>query len=178
MLAEGISRTLISEEEVTKIVRRLGAEITEEYADKEGELLVVGILKGAFVFMADLIRTIHRPLRVDFMIASSYGDSTVSSGQVRIDREPGESVTGRHVLLVEDIVDTGITLHRVRQLVGSKAPQSLKICAFLNKPSRRVENVNIDFCGRNIPDEFVCGYGLDYDQKYRNLPYVGILGKA
>ncbi len=175
MLEEGISKILVSEEEISEIVKRLGAEITKEYRDTGGELLVVGLLKGSFVFMADLIRAIQCPLRVDFMTVSSYGEETVSSGDVKIERDIGEPITDKHVLMVEDIVDTGKTLHRVLKLIESRNPRSLKVCSFLNKPSRRIDEVRVDFCGREIPDEFVCGYGLDYAQKYRNLPYVGVL---
>ncbi len=177
MFEEGITDILVPEEEISAIVKRLGLEITEEYAKEGGKLLVVGLLKGSFVFTADLIRQIRYPLVVDFMTVSSYGDGTVSSGIVRIDQDIGETVEGKHILLVEDIIDTGRTLHRVLQIIHDRKPRSLKTCTFLSKPSRRTDEVPIDFCGLDIPDEFVCGYGLDYAQKYRNLPYVGVLGE-
>lgn len=175
MLEKGISKVLISENEIEKIVERLGSEITERYSEEEGDLLVVGLLKGSFVFMADLIRQIRLPLQVDFMTVSSYGSSTISSGEVRIDKDLRGPVEGRNVLMVEDIIDTGRTLSRVLELIESRKPRSLHTCTFVDKPSRRVEEVEISFCGMQIPDEFVCGYGLDFDQRYRNLPYVGVL---
>ncbi len=175
MLEKGISEVLIPEDEIARIVQHLGSEITQNYSEEGGELLVVGLLKGSFVFMADLIRQIRYPLTVDFMTVSSYGDGTESSGNIRIDNDLSDPVEGKHVLMVEDIIDTGKTLHRVLGILRDRNPRSLKICTFLNKPSRRIDEVPIDFCGREIPDEFVCGYGLDFAQKYRNLPCVGIL---
>lgn len=173
----GITKRLIEEEEIAAIVNRLGGQITAHYRAKEGELVVIGLLRGSFVFMADLVRRINYPLVVDFMAVSSYGDGTISTGDVKIVMDLDESIEGRHVLLVEDIVDTGTTFAKVIRMLGNRNPASLKVCTFLNKPSRRRHDVPIDFCGKDIPDEFVCGYGLDYAQKYRNLPYVGILGK-
>ncbi len=125
--------------------------------------------------MADLIRQIKVPLIVDFMTVSSYGDGTVSTGDVKIIMDLDDSIEGRDVLLVEDIVDTGNTFKKVIRMLGNRNPKSLRTCTFLSKPSRRVVDVSVDFCGREVPDEFVCGYGLDYDQKFRELPYVGIL---
>lgn len=171
----GISKQLISKEEIRKTVERMGAEITEFYQQQGGELIVVGLLKGSFVFMADLIREIRYPLSVDFMTVASYGAGTVSSGEVKILMDLDEPVEGKHVLLVEDIIDTGNTFHTVIGLIQGRKPQSLSVCTLLNKPSRREVEVPIDFCGMDIPDEFVCGYGLDYAEKYRNLPYVGVL---
>jgi hypoxanthine phosphoribosyltransferase len=171
----GITKILISEEEIRKIVDELGREITQHYHETGGELVVVGLLRGSFVFMADLIRRIHYPLVVDFMAVSSYGDGTTSSGDVKIIMDLNQSIEGKHILLVEDIIDTGKTFRKVIRMMGNRSPGSVKICTFLNKPSRRVADVPIDFCGMDIPDEFVCGYGLDYAQKYRNLPYVGVL---
>jgi hypoxanthine phosphoribosyltransferase len=177
MPVEGrIVRILISEEEIQAMVKSLGAEITRHYQRTGGDLLVVGLLKGAFVFMADLIRTIDYPLSVDFLAVSSYSDSTLSSGEVRLRMDMQGSVRGRHVLLVEDIVDTGHTFHKVAGMLAGRDPASLKTCALLSKPSRREVDVAIDFCGRDIPDEFVCGYGLDYAEQFRNLPYIGVLG--
>jgi hypoxanthine phosphoribosyltransferase len=171
----GITKILISEEEIRNIVDELGREITQHYHETGGELVVVGLLRGSFVFMADLIRRIHYPLVVDFMAVSSYGDGTTSSGDVKIIMDLNQSIEGKHILLVEDIIDTGKTFRKVIRMMGNRSPGSVKICTFLNKPSRRVADVPIDFCGMDIPDEFVCGYGLDYAQKYRNLPYVGVL---
>ncbi len=175
MLEEGISEILVPETEIHQKVGHLGGEITSYYQGKGGELVVVGLLKGSFIFMADLIRCIDYPLTVDFMTVSSYGDETISSGNIKIKNDLGSPVEGKHVLMVEDIIDTGRTLHRVLQILKDRNPLSMKVCTFLNKPSRRVDEVPIDYCGLEIPDKFVCGYGLDFAQKYRNLPYVGVL---
>ncbi len=177
MFEKGISEVLIPEEKIASIVNKMGEDISQHYEKNGGQLLVVGLLKGSFIFMADLIRRIRYPLAVDFMDVSSYGDGTESSGIVRIDQDLNESVEGKHVLLVEDIIDTGKTLHRVLEILESRSPKSLKVCTFISKPSRRTDEVPIDFCGVEIPDKFVCGYGLDYAQKYRNLPYVGVLSE-
>jgi len=175
-LDTGISRVFMTEQEVQDIVARLGKEITDHYSGREDlNLLVIGLLRGSFVFMADLIRHIQLPLTVDFMTVSSYGDSTESSGNVKVIMDLDEPVEGKDILMVEDIIDTGNTFNKVIGLINYRKPHSLKICTFLSKPSRRMVDVDIDFCGREIPDEFVCGYGLDFAQKYRNLPYVGIL---
>ena len=176
MPEKGIAKILIPEQEIQTIVASLGREITRHYRKNGGELLVVGLLKGSFVFMADLIRSIEYPLTIDFLAVSSYTGATVSSGEVTIKMDIGESIQGKNVLLVEDIVDTGYTFQKVIQLLEERHPASLKTCAFLSKPSRRKVDVTIDFCGRDIPDEFVCGYGLDYAEKHRNLPYIGVLG--
>ncbi len=172
---KGIKSTLISEQEIQAIVEELGRKITAYYKDKGGDLLVVGLLKGSFIFMADLVRVIDHPLAVDFLAVSSYADSTVSSGDVKVKLDIDEPIERKHILLVEDIVDTGITFKKVIHMLKERNPKSLKTCAFLSKPSRRKVEVPIDFCGRDIPDEFVCGYGLDYAQKYRNLRYIGVL---
>lgn len=171
----GIAKILIPKQEIQTIVERLGREITQHYQKTAGELLVVGLLKGSFIFMADLVRSIEYPLIVDFLAVSSYRDATVSSGEVKVEMDIGGSIEGKNVLLVEDIVDTGYTFQKVIRLLEGRNPGSLKTCTLLSKPSRREVDVTIDFCGRDIPDEFVCGYGLDYAQKYRNLPYIGVL---
>lgn len=171
----GITKILIREEEIQRRVADLGEEITQHYKACGGELIVIGLLRGSFVFMADLIRRIHYPLIVDFLAVSSYGDGTESSGDVKIVMDLDESIEGKHVLLVEDIIDTGNTFKKVIRMMSNRNPASLKVCAFLNKPSRRLHDIHIDFCGKDIPDEFVCGYGLDHAQKYRNLPYIGVL---
>ncbi len=173
----GITRILIKQEEIADIVAGLGEEITDHYRSIGGELIVVGLLRGSFVFMADLIRKIRYPLVVDFMAVSSYGNGSISTGDVKIVMDLDESVEGRHLLLVEDIIDTGSTFMKIIRMLNNRNPASLRVCTFLNKPSRRKYDVQIDFCGRDIPDEFVCGYGLDFAQKYRNLPYVGVLGE-
>ncbi len=176
MPERGVARILIPEQEIRMIVETLGLEITRHYRKTGGELLVVGLLKGSFIFMADLVRAVEYPLTIDFLAVSSYGEATVSSGKVAVKMDIGGSIEGKNLLLVEDIVDTGHTFQKVIRLLEARNPLSLKTCTLLSKPSRREVDVRIDFCGRDIPDEFVCGYGLDYAQKYRNLPYIGILG--
>lgn len=178
MREHGLSGVLISKEEIDEIVERLGREITACYQDSDKELIVIGLLRGCFIFMADLVREIKCPMVTDFMTISSYGDDTISSGDVKVVMDLDESITGRDVLLVEDIIDTGNTFSKVVHMLESRSPASLRICTLLDKPSRRKVHVNIDFCGVEIPDEFVCGYGLDFAQKYRNVPYVGIYGGA
>ena len=178
LVNQGIDREFISAEEIVQTVARLGMEINDHYSQKQDlNLLVIGLLRGSFVFMADLIRHIELPLTVDFMTVSSYGEGTESTGNVKVVMDLDEPVEGKDVLMVEDIIDTGNTFNKVLGLIRYRKPRSLKICTFLSKPSRRQVEVPIDFCGREIPDEFVCGYGLDYAQKYRNLPYIGILKK-
>lgn len=174
MPEQGLEKTLISREEIAEIVSRLGREITEHYAGSDKELIVIGLLRGSFIFMADLVREIKRPMVTDFMTISSYGDATESSGDVKVVMDLDESITGRDVLLVEDIIDTGNTFSKVVRMLEGRKPASLRICTLLNKPSRREVDVHIDFCGKEIPDEFVVGYGLDYAQKYRNVPFVGV----
>ena len=170
-----ITKTLVSEDEVKSTVQRLGAEITTHYGQLERELIVIGLLRGSFIFMADLVRQIKIPLVVDFLTLSSYGDGTVSTGDVKVVMDLDSSIEDRDVLLVEDIVDTGRTFSKVIRMMQNRNPRSLKICTFLNKPEARVADIKIDFCGVDIPNEFAVGYGLDYAQRYRNLPYVGVL---
>ncbi len=174
MSEQGLEKTLFSKDEIAEIVSRLGREITEYYKTSDKQLIVVGLLRGSFVFMADLVREIKCPMITDFMTVSSYGDATESSGDVKIVMDLDESITDRDVLLVEDIIDTGNTFSKVVRILKGRKPASLSICTLLNKPSRRKVEVDIDFCGVDIPDEFVCGYGLDYAQKFRNVPYIGI----
>ena len=174
MAEQGLKTILFSHEEIAEIVTRLGKEITEHYQGSDKELIVVGLLRGSFVFMADLVREIKLPMVTDFMTISSYGDATESSGDVKVVMDLDESIRDRDVLLVEDIIDTGNTFSKVVRMLQSRNPATLKICTLLNKPSRRKVEVDIDFCGVDIPDEFVCGYGLDYAQKFRNVPYIGI----
>ena len=175
MKIQEITQILVSEEEINKTVQRLGAEITACYGQLDRELIVIGLLRGSFIFMADLVRQIKTPLVVDFMTLASYGDGTVSSGDVKVVMDLDSSIEDRDVLLVEDIVDTGRTFSKVIRMMRNRNPRSLKICAFLSKPSARIVDIDIDFCGVNIPDEFAVGYGLDYAQNYRQLPYVGVL---
>jgi hypoxanthine phosphoribosyltransferase len=171
----GIAKILIPEQEIQTIVNTLSVEISQHYRKIGGDLLVVGLLKGSFIFMADLVRSIDYPLTIDFLSVSSYSDATVSSGEVKVEKDISGLIEGKNVLLVEDIVDTGYTFQKVIRLLKGRNPLSLKTCSLLSKPSRREVDVRIDFCGRDIPDEFVCGYGLDYAEKYRNLKYIGVL---
>lgn len=163
---------MISEQEVQERVNVLGLEITKHYRDSE-HLVMVGLLRGSFVFMADLARAIDLPLSVDFMTASSYGCGTESSRDVRILKDLDDDIKGKDVLLVEDIIDTGNTLSKVCEILSLREPKSIRICTLLDKPSRREIDVQVDWFGFKIPDEFVVGVGIDYAQKYRNLPYIG-----
>lgn len=164
---------LISEQELQAKVKELGAKITEDYKDKN--MLLIGVLRGGVVFMADLMRYIDLPIEIDFMQVSSYGSGTVTSGNVKILKDTETSVEGRDVLIAEDILDTGTTLHSLIDLIKKRGANSVKICAILNKPARRTVHLDPDYVGFDIPDKFVVGYGLDYDQKYRNLPFVGVI---
>ncbi len=168
-----IERTLLSEEEIEAKVRELGERISRDYQGKE--VIAVCILKGAVVFFADLMRQIDLPLALDFMSISSYGNSRQSSGVVQIVKDMDNNITGKHVLIVEDIMDSGQTLFYLKELLMARDPLSFKVCCLLDKPSRRVAAIEPDYCGFQIPDEFVVGYGLDFAERHRNLPYVGIL---
>ncbi|MCL2165844.1 MAG: hypoxanthine phosphoribosyltransferase [Clostridiales bacterium] len=168
-----LERIIITQEEIHKRVAGLGAQITEDYKDKD--LFVIGILKGASVFMSDLIREIKTPLEIDFMSLKSYGASTKTSGVVRMLRDLDQDISGRDVLVVEDIVDTGLTLSYLKESLLVRKPASLKICTFLDKPSRRKVELEPDYCGVVIDDVFVVGYGLDYNEKGRELPYIAEL---
>lgn len=165
--------TLISKEELATRVAELGKQIEKDYQGKD--LVCVGLLKGSVVFMTDLIKTINLDLKIDFMKVSSYGNGTDSTGVVKILKDVDEEVTGKDVLLIEDIVDTGLTLANVKEFMWKKRPNSIKICTLLDKPSRRKTDVKAEYIGFEIPDAFVIGYGLDYAEHYRNLPFVGIL---
>jgi hypoxanthine phosphoribosyltransferase len=165
-----IGKVLITPEQIEKRVTQLGLEITEDYRDSE-RLMLLGLLRGSVMFITDLMRRIHRPLTMDFMSVSSYSGSE-SSGFVRIDHDHKASIAGWDVILVDDIIDTGHTVWTVRKLLLDRNPHSLKVCALLDKPERHKRNLHIDYCGFSIPDEFVVGYGLDIDEKGRNLPYI------
>lgn len=169
-----IEQVLITEEEIKQKIKLLGERITNDYKDSD-DLLLVGVLKGAVVFMADLIRHIDLPLNIDFMAVSSYGSSTESSGVVRILKDLDETVEGKDLLVVEDIIDSGLTLSYMCDILKSRKPKRLKICALLDKPSRRKIDLKVDYLGFEIPDYFVVGYGLDYAGKYRNLPDICVL---
>jgi hypoxanthine phosphoribosyltransferase len=170
---ETLGAVLLDERTIQNRVRELGAQIEKDYAGKTP--LLVGVLKGASIFHADLVRAINLQLSLDFIAVASYGDLTKSSGEVRILKDLDESLDGRDVLLVEDIVDTGLTLHYLLQNLRARSPRSLKIVALLSKPSRREIEVPVDYMGFEIPDEFVIGYGLDYAQRYRNLREIRVL---
>lgn len=172
-LNESVGEVLIDASTIQKRVRELGEEITRDYTGKTPH--VVAILKGASIFHADLVRAIDLGVSLDFIAVGSYGASTLSSGEVRMLKDLDESLEGRDVLLVEDIVDTGLTLHYLIQNLESRGPKSLKVATLLNKPSRRKIDVTVHYVGFEIPDRFVIGYGLDYDQRYRNLPDVCVL---
>ncbi len=169
-----IASVLISQQELQAKVNELGRAITEEYANK-GNLLLVGVLKGCTMFLMDLVRSIDLDLSIDFIAISSYGHSTESSGVVRLLKDLDMDITGRHVLIVEDIIDSGLTLAYLRSQLQRRNPASMRICALLNKPDRRNSDIPIDYLGFDIPNEFVVGYGLDYRELYRNLPYIGVL---
>ena len=168
-----VERILITSEEIGARVRELGQQITNDYAGQD--ILMIGVLRGAVIFMSDLARAIKRPIDIDFMAISSYGMSTNSSGVVRILKDLDEVVQGRHLLIVEDIIDSGLTLNYLVENLKSRKPASVRICTLLSKPDRRKVDVQVDYNGFIIPDYFVVGYGLDYAGKYRNLPFIGIL---
>lgn len=168
-----IQEILIDEQKLTQRVQELGAEISRDYAGQE--ILLIGVLKGAVIFMSDLARAISLPVRLDFMAVSSYGAATDSSGVVRILKDLDEDLTGKNVVIVEDIIDSGLTLSYLVENLRSRQPASVKICTLLNKPSRRKADITVDYNGFTIPDHFVVGYGLDYAERYRNLPFVAIL---
>jgi hypoxanthine phosphoribosyltransferase len=165
---------LISKADIEHRIGSLAAEIERDYPGDEG-IHLVAILKGGFMFMADLVRAMSERVTMDFMAVSSYGKGTTSSGQVRVLKDLDSNVEGRHVILVEDIVDTGLTLHYLQDLLRARAPQTLKTACLLSKPSRRKVDVKVDYIGFTIEDHFVVGYGLDYAEKYRNLPHIAIL---
>lgn len=166
-------RELISEEEVDKRIRELGEQISKDYAGKQIHLICV--LKGGVFFMCELAKRITVPVSMDFMCVGSYGDGTKSSGVVRIAKDLDESIEGKEVLIVEDIIDSGNTLYYLMDVLHRRHPDSLRLCTLLDKPERRVKDVKVDYVGFEIPDEFIVGYGLDYAQKYRNLPYIGVV---
>jgi hypoxanthine phosphoribosyltransferase len=170
-----VGKPIFSVEQIQNKVRELSDRISSDYEGKD--LLVVGILRGAFMFMSDLVRAIKVPLTVDFIIAASYM-KTDTSGEVKVFYDIREEMTDKDILLVEDIADTGITLNYLRERILLKRPRSLKICAFLNKRERRTVDVHLDYIGFEIPNEYVVGYGLDYDNKYRNLPYIAAFRKT
>ena len=174
-MAEKI-KVLISEEEVDARIRELGEKISKEYEGKQIHLICV--LKGGVFFMCELAKRITVPVSMDFMCVGSYGDGTKSSGVVRLAKDLDESIENKEVLIVEDIIDSGNTLYYLMYVLRQRNPASLRLCTLLDKPDRRVKDVHVDWTGFEIPDEFVVGYGLDYAQKYRNLPYIGVVEVA
>jgi len=172
-MLDQIKETLISEEAIAQKVAEIAAQITKDYEGKP--LLVIGVLKGANVFVSDLIRKIQIPMILDFMSISSYGASTESSGAVKILKDLDEDINGMHVVVVEDIIDTGLTLSYLSKNLESRGALSISLCTLLDKPERRKVHIDVKYKGFDIPDEFVVGYGIDFAEKYRNLPFVGIL---
>lgn len=172
-MENNVGEILLSQEAVQEKVAELGAILDRDYADKRP--LMICVLKGALMFMADLTRAMKIYLELDFMAVSSYGVSTKSSGVVRILKDLEAGIEGRHIIIVEDIIDTGLTLNYLLENLKSRRPASLKICTLLDKPSRRKVNLAPDYCGFEIPDKFVVGYGLDFGEEYRNLPFIGVL---
>ena len=170
---QDVERILFTQEELARRVCELGEQITADYAGKE--VAVASVLRGSYIFMADLTRAIQLPITVDFMAVSSYGSGTVSSGQVEIKKDLSDSIEGKDLIIVEDILDSGNTLYYLMDVLRARKPASIRICTLLDKPERRSKPIAADYVGFSIPDAFVVGYGLDYDEKYRNLPYIGIL---
>ena len=167
-----IKKVLFSAEEIKTRVAELGKILTEDYKNKNP--LLICPLKGSIMFFSDIVREIKIPCEIDFMTVSSYNSNTVSSGEIKILKDLTENINGRRVLIIEDIIDTGLTLYNLKKMLSSRNPESLKICTLLDKPSRRIADIKGDYCGFVIPDKFVVGYGMDLNEKYRNLPFIGI----
>ena len=172
-MVNDIKKVLYSEEEIASIVADLGAQISEDYKDRN--LLMVSVLKGSIVFMSDLMRAVKIPCEIDFMAVSSYGNKTKSSGTVRILKDLDRDISGYDVLLVEDILDSGKTLNYLIEMLYARNPASIRICTLFDKPERREVDIFADYKGLSVPDEFIVGYGLDFAEKYRNLPFIGVL---
>ncbi len=170
---QDIERVLLSKEEIEQKVMEIGAQISSDYEGKNP--IIISVLKGSFIFMADLVRAITVPCTIDFMSVSSYGSGTQSSGEVKIVKDLDNSLEGRHIIVVEDILDSGRTLSYLMETMKARGAASIALCTFLDKPERRVVPVETSYCGFEVPDAFLVGYGLDYNQCYRNLPYVGVL---
>lgn len=172
-MEHNIERILITEEQISARIKELGEEITRDYNGKS--IVMIGILRGAIIFYGDLARKINVPASMDFMALSSYGSGARTSGVVRIVHDLEQNIEGRDVLIVEDIIDSGLTLHYLIENLRSRRPNSIKICCLLDKPYKRIKPIKPDYIGFEVPDEFVVGYGLDYNEHYRNLPYIGVL---
>ena len=175
MAEDVIGTVLISEEEIAAKAIELGAEITEDFKDEE--VILVGILRGSVMWMAELMKRIDLDMSIDFMACSSYGSGTKTTGQVKINKDLEEDITGKNVIIVEDIVDSGITLKYLKGYLENRNAGSVRICTLLDKPSGRKVDIHVDYSGFTVDDKFIVGYGLDYDQKYRNLPYITYLDK-
>ena len=165
---------MFSAEDIQKRITELGAMITEEYKGLDAPLVLIGVLKGSFLFMADLCRAVDLPIEVDFLGLSSYGHAQESSGVVRVTQDLSRSIEGKHVLVVEDIIDTGLTMQYLLENLGTRRPESIKVASLLSKPARSQVSIHIDYLGFEIPDRFVIGYGLDFASKFRNLPFIGV----
>lgn len=174
--ADDIKEVLIDEKTLQDTVKRLGRQISEDYRDKN--LLMVSILKGSVIFMADLMRAIEIPLNIDFMAVSTYGDKTKSSGVVRILKDLDKNIEGKDILLVEDILDSGKTLNYIQEILLARNPNSIRICTLFDKPDRREVDLHAEYVGCTVPNEFIVGYGLDYAEYYRNLPFIGVLKES
>lgn len=172
-MIKDIKKVLLTEEEILNRVKELAAEISKDYNEKD--LLVVGILKGSVLFASDVIKNITIPCQIDFMAVSSYGNSSETSGIVRILKDLDHSIEGKDILIVEDIIDSGVTLDYLLKYLKARKANSIEIITLLTKPARRKVDINVKYCGFEVPDEFLVGYGLDFAEKYRNLPYIGIL---
>ena len=169
-------RIMISSEEIQAKVKQLGEKINAHYAQSDKELVLIGLLRGSVLFMADLCRTIHKPHELDFMTVSSYGGGTVSSRDVKILKDLDGEIRGKDVLVVEDIIDSGHTLSKVMEILQTRNPNSIELCTLVSKPSRREIDLVVKFLGFEVEDRFIVGYGLDFDQKYRHLPFIGEIG--
>ncbi len=170
---DDIKEILFTKEDIAAIVKKMGKQISEDYRDKN--LLLVSVLKGSLPFMADLMREITIPCAIDFLSVSSYGSGTSTSGEVRILKDLDSSLEGKDLLIVEDILDSGVTLSFLLKTLTARKPASIRLCTFLDKPERRRVDIHADYVGASVPDEFIVGYGLDYAEKYRNIPYIGVL---
>ena len=170
---DDIKKVLIGEDELRAIVKRLGEQITGDYKGKD--VLLIGILKGSVIFMADLMRAIDLPCNIDFMAVSSYGSGTESSGRVKINKDLDNDIQGKDIIIIEDILDSGKTLYYIRDILSARKPASIKICTLFDKPERREADIKADYIGSLVPNEFIVGYGLDYAEYYRNLPFIGVL---
>lgn len=170
---EGVARILVSEEEIKAIVKRLASEVSRDYDGKN--LIIICILKGAFVFLSDLVRALDIDCEVDFMAVSSYGSGIKTSGRIKIEKDLSLDIRGYHVLIAEDILDSGRSLSKITEMLKGRNPESVEICTLFSKPSRREVDIEAKYVGMEVSDEFIVGYGLDYAEKYRSLPYIGVL---